>query len=69
MIRETMAALEERLGPAGFLRISRSTLVNLGRIRELKPLGAGEYCVLLQNGTRLAMTCPLRELQERLGRI
>jgi len=67
MIRETMAAMETRLAGAGFMRISRSGLVNLGRIRELQPLAAGEYCVILQGGARLNMTCPLRELQQRLG--
>lgn len=67
MLRETMTAMESRLTEAGFMRISRSAMVNLSRIRELKPLGAGEYCVVLQNGTRLDMTCPLRELQERLA--
>jgi len=69
MIRETMAAMESRLTEAGFMRISRSVIVNLSRIRELKPMGAGAYSVILQNGARLDMTCPLRELQERLARV
>ncbi|MBN8245824.1 MAG: response regulator [Verrucomicrobia bacterium] len=67
MIRETMAAMEVRLAPAGFMRISRSVIVNLRRIRELKSIGPGEYCVLLQGGARIEMTCPLRELQDRLA--
>jgi two-component system LytT family response regulator len=66
MVRETMVRMEGRLAGAGFMRISRSALVNLSRIRELQPLAAGEYCVVLQNGTRLDLTCGLRELQERL---
>lgn len=66
MIRETMSALEARLTPAGFMRVSRSALVNLRRVRELKPLGPGEYCVVLHTGARIEMTCPLRDLQERL---
>ncbi|MCW5557789.1 MAG: response regulator transcription factor, partial [Verrucomicrobiae bacterium] len=69
MIRETMAAMEARLAPAGFMRISRSVIVNLRRVRELKPVGAGEFCVILQSGARLEMTCALRELQERLNGI
>ena len=69
MIRETMAAMEARLTTAGFMRISRSALVNLARIRELQPLAAGEYCVLLQSGARLNMTCSLRDLQQRMGRV
>lgn len=67
MIRETMAAMETRLSGAGFMRVSRSTIVNLSRIRELQPLAAGEYCVILQSGAPLNMTCSLRELQERMG--
>jgi len=66
MIRETMAGMEGRLATAGFMRVSRSVIVNLRRIRELKPMGPGEYCVVLQSGARVEMTCPLRELQERL---
>ena len=37
MIRDTMAAMEARLAGAGFMRVSRSALVNLSRIRELQP--------------------------------
>lgn len=67
MVRETMAAMETRLAGAGFMRISRSAMVNLSRIRELQPLAAGEYCVILHSGARLDMTCGLRELQNRMG--
>ncbi len=67
MIRDTMNAMETRLANAGFMRISRSAMVNLARIRELQPMAAGEYCVLLLSGARLDMTCSLRELQDRMG--
>ena len=67
--RETMTAMEARLASAGFMRISRSIIINLGRIRELAPMGAGEYCVVLKNGGRFDMTCSLSELQERLGKL
>ena len=67
MIRETMTAMETRLAEAGFMRLSRSSLVNLARVRELQPMAAGEYCVILQSGARLNMTCSLHELQARLG--
>ena len=66
--RETMTAMEARLASAGFMRISRSIIINLSRIRELTPIGAGEYCVILKNGSRFDMTCSLTELQERLGK-
>jgi two-component system LytT family response regulator len=67
--RETMTAMEARLASAGFMRISRSIIINLARIRELAPMGAGEYCVILKNGGRFDMTCSLSELQERLGKL
>lgn len=69
MIRETMASLESRLTGAGFMRISRSAIVNLHRIRELKPSATGQYCVVLRTGGRIEMTCPFRELQERLANL
>src|SRR5690242_17428850 len=50
IVRETTAAMEARLTPAGFMRISRSIIVNLARIREVQPLGPSEYFVLLKNG-------------------
>ena len=67
--RDTMTAMESRLASAGFMRINRSTIVNLSRIRELQPLGAGEYCVILKSGVRLNMTCSLGQLQARMGKI
>jgi two-component system LytT family response regulator len=67
LVRDTMAAMEARLAHAGFMRVSRSVIVNLSRIRELQPMAAGEYCVILHGGARLDMTCSLRELQDRLG--
>lgn len=67
IVRETMAAMEKRLGHAGFMRISRAVMVNLHAIRELQPMGASEYCVILKNGARLPMTCSLREVQQRIA--
>lgn len=69
IVRETTAAMEARLAPAGFMRISRSVIVNLAYIREVQPLGPGQYAVLLKNGTRLDMTCGLGELQARLSAV
>ena len=65
IVRETMAALEEQL-PPGFLRISRSTIVNLDRVRELQAMAAGEHVVVLADGRTLPMTRGLREVEERL---
>ena len=64
--RETTAAMEARLAPAGFMRINRSIIINLARVREVQPVGPGQFAVLLKSGARFDMTCPLRELQARL---
>ena len=66
--RETMTSLEGRLPPNKFMRISRSTIVNVDRIKELQPLFHGEYAVILRNGTRLTLSRGYRDkLQQLLG--
>jgi len=68
--RETMTAMEERLKGGKFMRISRSTIVNVDRIKELQPLFHGEYSVILRNGTRLTLSRGYREkLDALLGRL
>jgi two-component system, LytTR family, response regulator len=68
IVRDTMAAMETRLGAAGFMRISRSAIINLNRIGQLEPqVAPGEFCVILKSGARLNMTCSLSELQRRMG--
>jgi two-component system LytT family response regulator len=53
LIRGTMGGLEARLDPARFLRVHRSTIINVNRIKELHPLFHGEYVITLQDGTKL----------------
>jgi len=67
IVRETMTAMEARLGSAGFMRINRSVILNLSRIKELQPMAAGEYVVILKTGVKLNMTCSLRDLQARMN--
>ena len=66
ILRETLRALETQLDPVKFLRISRSALVNVERIRELQPMFKGEHVIVLQNGKQLAMTRGLREVEQAL---
>ena len=63
LLRETRAAMEERLDPAAFVRIHRSTIVNVDRIRELRPYSSREYSVILRDGTRLRLS---RRYRDRL---
>lgn len=67
IVRETMTAMESRLNSSGFMRINRSVILNLSRIKELQPMAAGEYVVILKTGARLNMTCSLRDLQARMN--
>jgi len=66
LLRETIAAAEARLALSGFVRIHRSTLVNIGRVRELLPLSKGEFTVVLLNGTELKLSRNYRFALERL---
>jgi len=69
LLRETMTALEGKLDPEQFVRIHRSTMVNLERVRELEPYFHGDHVLKLTDGTRLTLSRTYRErLQERLGR-
>ncbi|HEX8879470.1 MAG TPA: LytTR family DNA-binding domain-containing protein [Candidatus Acidoferrum sp.] len=61
LIRETLQSLEGRLNPDKFLRIHRSTLVNVDRIRELQPIFHGDYLVKLNDGTELTLSRSYRE--------
>lgn len=54
LLRETMASLEARLDPARFVRVSRSSLVNADRVRELQPMFNGDFAVVLRDGTKVA---------------
>jgi two-component system, LytTR family, response regulator len=53
LLLSTMNSLETRLNPQQFLRIHRSTIVNLKRIKELHPMFHGEFRVILQDNTQL----------------
>jgi len=66
LLRETIAAAEARLALSGFVRIHRSTLVNIYRVRELLPLSKGEFTVVLLGGTELKLSRNYRFALERL---
>jgi two-component system LytT family response regulator len=68
LLRETMGNLEGQLDPRRFVRIHRSTLVNLDRVRELKPYDHGDYLVRLHDGTELRLSRRYwKGVEERLG--
>ncbi len=55
-MRETMQSLESRLDPARFLRVSRSAIVNLDRVKEIQPWFNGEYVLLMHSGAKITTT-------------
>ncbi len=67
LVRDSMQDLEDRLDPALFVRIHRSTIVRLDRIESLLVGRQGDYAVRLHDGTRLAVARGRREdLEARL---
>jgi len=67
LLREKMNDLEGRLDPAKFVRIHRSIIVNLDRIKELHPHFNGDYVVVLEDGRQLKLSRTRREhLETRL---
>ena len=53
-LRETIARTAERLDPNQFVRIHRSTIVNVRKIKELMLVNSGEYIVVLKSGKQLS---------------
>jgi two-component system LytT family response regulator len=68
IMRRTLAELEKDLGEDRFIRIHRSIIVNLERIRGLELQKGGEYEVVLKSKVRLQLSRRFRKaLQDRLG--
>ena len=64
LFRETIGRISERLNPNHFVRIHRSTIVNLRKIKELIPVNSGEYIVVLENGKELSCSRSYRAALE-----
>jgi two-component system LytT family response regulator len=69
LVRRTMAGLERQLDPERFFRLHRSAIVNLERVREVRPDGRGEPVVVLEGGAVLRVgRGRLEALRRRLAR-
>ncbi|MBV8784763.1 MAG: response regulator transcription factor [Gammaproteobacteria bacterium] len=62
--RQPLSQLEDRLDPSSFVRVHRSTLVNVEHIAEMHPLFHGDYELVLRRGTRLTLS---RRYRDRLA--
>ena len=67
LLRETLNALEERLPPGKFVRISRSAMVNPQRIKALRRLLYGGYEITLLTGATLTLSRQYRHKLSTLG--
>jgi len=68
LLREKMNDLEGQLDPNRFVRIHRSVIVNLERIKEMHPHFNGDYIVVLEDGRQLRLSRTRREqLEARLS--
>jgi two-component system LytT family response regulator len=63
---DTMQGVESRLDRRRFLRIHRSTIVNIERIRDLEPWFNGDYVVTLRDGTKLTLSASYRSVLKAL---
>lgn len=64
LVRTSLTEFENRLDPARFCRIHRSSIVNLDHVREVEPLGHGDALVRLVDGTELRVSRSRREAFE-----
>ena len=69
LMRETLTSLAARLDPARFMRVHRSAIVNLARVRKVEAGERGAGTVVLSTGERIPVTAERRpDLEARLGR-
>lgn len=61
LIRESLSSFEARLDPVRFVRVHRSAIVNLDRVREVRVESSGESVLVLRDGTRVPVSRRRRE--------
>jgi two-component system LytT family response regulator len=68
LYRSALTELAERLDPARFVRVHRSTIVNLESVVQLEPISHGEFDVMLKHGGRTRISRSYRAgLERQLG--
>jgi two-component system LytT family response regulator len=61
LLRETLHRVESQVDPRVFVRIHRSTIVNMNRVKELQTWARGEYRVVLHSGAAYTLSRGYRE--------
>jgi two-component system LytT family response regulator len=70
LVRETLQSLEQRMDPAKFLRIHRSSLINLEHVKKVTPALYGDYTVLMSDDTKLRLSRKNRsKLKQLIARL
>jgi two-component system, LytTR family, response regulator len=64
-LRATIASLQERLDPAQFLRVNRSTMVRLDAVREMHEWSHGDFRIVMQDGAEVIWSRRFRAGAER----
>jgi two-component system LytT family response regulator len=68
LVRRRIGELETALDHDVFVRINRSAILNIDRIRELQPVSHGDLSVVMDDGTELVLSRNYRKnLQHLLG--
>jgi two-component system LytT family response regulator len=66
VLREGIGHISERLDPKKFVRIHRSTIVNVKKIKQVEPVNSGEYIVILKDGKELSCSRGYRTSLQQL---
>lgn len=66
LLRETIGSISQRLDANHFVRIHRSAIANVRKIKELIPVNSGEYVVVLKNGKELSCSRGYRAGLQRI---
>lgn len=67
LMRDSLSSLENKLNPEVFVRIHRSSIVNIERVEKLKSNEHGDYELFLKDGTKLKMSRTYKENFQRLS--
>lgn len=67
ILRETLGALESRLSSRAFLRVSRSAIINLRKVRELQAISTNSYVAILDCGVKIPLTRSVRDIEIKLS--
>ncbi|MFZ0867971.1 MAG: LytTR family DNA-binding domain-containing protein [Candidatus Sulfotelmatobacter sp.] len=68
MLRESIATIQEKLSPHGFVRIHRSALVNAALVEEIHPWSTGEYVIHMRGGRQYTVTRTYKKNLQLLAR-